>query len=214
MKRLAVLISNIGTGTNLQAIINGVEEKKINAKIVTVISDTQDSLGLQRAKKHNLPTAICPKKENLLDILKKNKVDFICLAGWKQIVTDKIIDAYQNKILNTHPGIIPNTLDGSFKNPDGTKAIWNKGKMTNKAMQNILDNKTSYAGCTNHFLTHEFDFGPVLDRCFEKVKSNDTIDSLYSRLKVKENKLYVDVLAKLCNNPDVILNEVKDLAEA
>lgn len=199
MKKLAVLISNKGTGTNLQAIIDGIESEKINAEIVAVVSDTQESLGLKRATKHHLPIKISPKKEDLLPLLQKLSPDFICLAGWKQIILDKVIDSFPNRILNTHPGLISDTIDGIVKNPDGTKALWNKGKMTQKAIQNFLDNKATYAGCTNHFLSHEFDFGPVLGRCFEKIKKGDTVDSLYTRLKVKENRLYVRVLARLCS---------------
>lgn len=198
MKRIAVLISNKGTGTNLQAIINGVESGKINAEIIAVISDTEDAQGLERARKHNLPIEICSKKEDLLFLLRRLNLDYICLAGWKQIILDEVIDAFPNRILNTHPGLIPDTLDGVVKNPDGTKALWNKGKMTNKAIQNFLDSDATYAGCTNHFLSHEFDFGSVLGRVFEKIQPGDTIESLYMRLKVKENQLYVDVLAKLC----------------
>lgn len=197
MRRLAVLISNIGGGTNLQAIIDGVESGRINAKIVVVVSDTKESPGLKRAEKHKLPINIVPKKEDLLSVLKKNNPDYICLAGWKQIILDEVIDAFPNRILNTHPGLIPDAIDGVVKNPDGTNALWNKGKMTDKAMQNFLDNHATYAGCTNHFLSHEFDFGPVLGRCFEKIRPGDSVESLYSRLKIKENKLYVDVLAKL-----------------
>ncbi len=208
MKTLAVLISNKGTGTNLQAIIHGVENgplrrssseaRKINAEIVAVISDTPDAPGLNRAKKHNLSIEICPNKEDLLPLLQKLNPDYICLAGWKQIILDKVIDAFPNRILNTHPGLIPDKTDGVVKNPDGTNALWNKGKMTDKAMQNFLDNKATYAGCTNHFLSHEFDFGPVLGRCFEKIQPSDTIDSLYKRLKKKENELYVHALERLC----------------
>ncbi|MBI2020831.1 hypothetical protein HYS94_05485 [Candidatus Daviesbacteria bacterium] len=200
MKRIVVLISNKGSGTNLQAIIDGVNSKKINAKIISVISDTEEALGLTKARKNKLSIKIVPKKEKLLSVLKKLNPDYICLAGWKQIIVPEVIDAFPNRILNTHPGLIPDTIDGAVKNPDGTKAIWNKGKMTDKAMQNFLDNKATYAGCTNHFLSHEFDFGPVLGRCFEKVKKGDSIDSLYTRLKVKENRLYVEVLAQLTNN--------------
>lgn len=198
MKPIAVLISNKGTGTNLQAIIDEVEKGIINAEIVAVISDTKEALGLNRARKHELPIKICPKREDLLPLLKKLNPDFVCLAGWKQIVLDEVIDNFPNRILNTHPGLIPDTMDGVVKNPDGTNALWNKGKMTNKAMQNFLDSRATYAGCTNHFLSHEFDFGPVLGRCFEKIKTVDTVGSLYTRLKVKENQLYVDVLEELC----------------
>lgn len=203
-KRIAVLISNIGTGTNLQAIIDGVETGKINAKLV-VVSDVIGAPGLERARKHKLPIEICPKRKDLLFLLKKKNPDYICLAGWKQIILDKVIDAFPFRIINTHPGLIPDTLDGVVKNPDGSSALWNRGKMTDKAIQQFLDNKASYAGCTNHFLSHEFDFGKVLGRCFEKIKPGDTVESLYTRLKVKENQLYADVLAKLCQDGKTIL---------
>ena len=200
MKRIVVLISNKGTGTNLQAIIDGVESGQINAQVVAVISDTEEALGLQRAKKHHLPIEICPKKEDLIFLLKNLNPDYICLAGWKQIILDEVIDTFPNRILNTHPGLIPDTIDGVVNNPDDTDALWNRGKMTDKAIQNFFDNKATYAGCTNHFLSYEFDFGPVLGRCFEKILPNDTVDSLYTRLKKKENDLYVKVLHKLCKS--------------
>lgn len=199
MMTLIILISNKGTGTNLQAIIEGVESGKINGQIIAVISDTEDAPGLERARKYNLPLKIVPKKEDLLKALKELNPDYICLAGWKQIIVREVIDAYPDRILNTHPGLIPGTMGGKVKNPDGTDALWNKGKMTDKAIQQFLDSKATYAGCTNHFLSHEFDFGPVLGRCFEKIEPTDTVESLYTRLKEKENQLYVDVLVKLCN---------------
>lgn len=198
MKRIIVLISNKGTGTNLQAIIDGVESGKINGRIVAVISDTEEAPGLQRANKHNIPIEICAKKENLLPILKRLNPDFICLTGWKQIISDEVMDAFPKRILNTHPGLIPDSMNGVVKNPDGTDALWNKGKLTDAAIQNFLESGVTYAGCTNHLLSKEFDFGPVLGRCFEKVQKGDTVESLYKRLKVKENQLYADVLAKLC----------------
>lgn len=200
--KLVILVSNIGTGTNLQAIIDGVEKGDIKAEIAAVISDVEKTPALERAAKYNIKIELCPAKESLLPILQNLKPDYICLAGWKQIILDEVIDSFPNRILNTHPGLIPDTLDGEVRNPDGTKAIWNKGKMTDKAMQNFLDSGATFAGCTNHFLSHEFDFGPVLGRCFEKIIPHDNIDSLYSRLKIKENKLYADVLQKLTSKDD------------
>jgi phosphoribosylglycinamide formyltransferase-1 len=94
-------------------------------------------------------------------------------------------------------------MDEIVKNPDGTNALWNKGKLTNIAIKEFLDRHATYAGSSIHFLTEEFDFGPVLGRVFEKVEKDDTIDSLYSRLKKKENRLYVEVLQKLCQNSKV-----------
>ncbi len=195
--KLAVLISNAGTGTNLQAIIDGIESGKINAEISAVVSDREDALGLQRAKKHNLRIEICKMKEDLLPLLERLNPDYICLAGWKQIILDEVILAFPNRILNLHPGIIPDAVDEVFKNPDGTPALWNKGMLTNKAIQNFLDNGATYAGSSIHFLTLNFDFGPVLGRVFEKIEEKDNVDTLYERLKKKENEMYVEVLKDL-----------------
>ncbi len=195
--KIVVLISNAGTGTNLQAIIDGIDAGKIHGEIQAVVCDKPDAPGLERAKKHNLPIEVCQKKEDLLPLLKKLKPDFICLAGWKQIILDEVILAFPNKILNLHPGLIPDTADGSAKNPDGTMGLWNKGMLTTKAIQNFLDQKATFAGSSIHYLTLNFDFGPVLGRAFEKIQADDTVESLYQRLKQKENQLYVEILEKL-----------------
>ncbi|MDP2789264.1 MAG: formyltransferase family protein [bacterium] len=198
---LVVLISDAGTGTNLQAIIDGVKTGKIKADISAVISDKVDARGLEHARANNLKIEICEKKESLLPLLQKLNPNldlmYVCLAGWKQIILDDVIEAYPNKILNLHPGLIPDNVEGSIKNPDGTKALWNKGMLTSKAIQNFLDHGTTFAGSSVHFLTKEFDFGPVLGRTYEKIEKYDNVKSLYARLKKKENQLYVDVLEKL-----------------
>ncbi|MFA6273799.1 MAG: formyltransferase family protein [Candidatus Paceibacterota bacterium] len=195
--KLAILISNAGTGTNLQAIIDTIEKGELNAEICAVVSDKAESLGLERAKKHNLRIEICQKKEELKTLLDKLNPDYVCLAGWKQIILDEVILAYPNKILNLHPGLIPDTTDGIVKNPDSTDALWNKGMLTDKAIQNFLNQKSTFAGSSIHFLTLIFDFGPVLGRTFEKIEPNDNVESLYKRLKQKENQLYVEVLKNL-----------------
>ena len=195
--KLAILISNAGTGTNLQAIIDGIDAGEIKAEICAVISDTASALGLERAQKHNLKIEICGTKEALLPLLQKINPDFVCLAGWKQIILDEVILAYPNKILNLHPGLIPDSIDGIVKNPDGSVALWNKGMLTDKAIQNFIDKKSAFAGSSIHFLTLNFDFGPVLGRTYEKIEKGDNVSSLYGRLKKKENEMYVEVLINL-----------------
>ncbi|OGJ13903.1 hypothetical protein A2554_02705 [Candidatus Nomurabacteria bacterium RIFOXYD2_FULL_35_12] len=173
--KLAFLVHEGGAQTNLKAIRNAIAEGKINAEISAVVSD----------------------KENAMPILEKVSPDYICLAGWKKIIPDQMIKKYENKILNLHPGLIPDTMEGKTLNPDNTEGIWNKGMYGSKAVQNFLDQKSTYAGSSIHFLTLNFDFGPVLGKTFEKIEPNDTVESLYDRLKKKENELYVEVLAKL-----------------
>ncbi len=200
MKRLAVLISTGGSGTNLQAIIDAIKKGELKATIVIVLSDSENARGLERAKKHTIPFEIVDKTTDLTILLKdKYHIDYVCLAGWKLIIPNSFIDNFGNKILNIHPGLIPDTMDGKVQNPDGTTALWNRGKYTDKAIQQFFDSGSTYAGSAVHFLSHEFDFGVVLGRVFEKINPGDTVETLYGRLKQKENKLYVDALKTLCN---------------
>lgn len=195
---IAVLISNGGTGTNLQAIIDAIEAKKFLGKIAVVVSDTPDAQGLVRARKHKIPIRILGKDDNLTNLLqKKLPVDYIVMAGWKKIIPDEFIDAFPKRILNIHPGLIPDTMEGAVKNPDGTHALWNRGKFTDKAIKAFFEKGSTHAGSTVHFLSKEFDFGEVLGRCFEKIQSADTVESLYSRLKKQEHTLLIQVLSKL-----------------
>jgi len=200
MKKLAILISNAGTGSNLQAIIDAINNEKLEAIISIVISSSEKAYGLERAKKNNIPTLIVSKNDNLEEILNTHQIDFVILAGWKLIIPQSLINAFKNKILNIHPGLIPDTIEAIVKNPDGTPALWNRGKLTNGAIQNFLDSHATFAGSTVHFLSDEFDFGPVLSCCFEKILPSDSVDSLYTRLKKKENEIYVRSLINLCNS--------------
>ena len=197
MINIAVLISDKGTGTNLQAIVDGEKSGKINGKIVVVVSDTPKAIGIKRARKNNIKVEICPEKNQLIAILKKYQPDLIVLAGWKQIIAGKVIETFPNKILNLHPGLIPDKKTSVVKNPDGTNSLWNRGLLAEKAVYNFLVNNATYAGSSIHFLTKEFDFGQVLARTFVKIKKGDTVASLYTRLKKKEHQIYVEVLKKL-----------------
>src|SRR3989339_888058 len=100
MKKLAVLISDAGTGTNLQAVIDAIKNKKLKAEIVSVISSSKKAYGLQRAKKNNIPTIVVDKKDNLKKILDDLRIDLVVLSGWKLIIPKILIDGYKNKIFN------------------------------------------------------------------------------------------------------------------
>lgn len=174
-KKIIFLVHAGGSQTNLKAVREAINNNKIKAEISAVISDNED----------------------VMPILKEISPDYICLAGWKKIIPEELIKKYEDKILNVHPGLIPDTLDGNVLNPDNSKALWNKGLYGDKAIQNFLKQKVTYAGSSIHFLTLNFDFGPVLGRTFEKIEPHDNVESLYARLKKKENQLYVEVLEKL-----------------
>ncbi|OGK36162.1 hypothetical protein A3F59_06195, partial [Candidatus Roizmanbacteria bacterium RIFCSPHIGHO2_12_FULL_38_13] len=198
MIRLVILISNAGTGSNLQAIIDAIKNKKLKAIISVVVSSSKKAQGLKRAKKNNIPALVLKKGDSVEKILEKYATDYIVLAGWIRVISKSIIDKFKNRIINIHPGLIPDRINETVKTPDGTKALWNRGKMTVNAVRQFLDQST-YAGSSIHFLTQEFDFGPVLARDFEKIKKNDTVGSLYKRLKSKEHKMLIAVLINLSN---------------
>ncbi|MEX2052172.1 MAG: formyltransferase family protein [Candidatus Paceibacterota bacterium] len=172
-RKLAFLVHAGGSHTNLKAVRSAIDDSRINAQISVVVTDDEP-----------------------LPDFEKISPDYICLAGWKKIIPIEQINKY--KILNIHPGLIPHTVDGRVTNPDGTEGLWNKGMYTDKAIQNFLEQKSTYAGSSLHYLTLDFDFGPVLGRTFEKIEEDDSLESLYGRLKKKENQLYVDILKKLC----------------
>ncbi len=206
MKRLVVLVSNVGKGSNLKAIIAATKSGELKMTIVSVISDVKDAPALNHAKKNRISVKICSNKNNLLNLLNKLKPNYIALAGWKQIITDEVIDNYPNKIINLHPGLIPATLNAELLAPDNTKALWNRGLLAEKAIKNFLDKKATYAGSSVHLLTHKFDWGPVLKYGFEKIKKHDTVESLYKRLKTKEHEIYIEALKNLAGLKVLIID--------
>ena len=101
MLKFAVFVS--GGGTDLQSIIDAKNEGKINGKIALVLSNRQKAYGLQRAKDAGIETAVVKKDDALIvKMLKERNIDFIVLAGYLAILTDELIDAYPNKIMNMH----------------------------------------------------------------------------------------------------------------
>lgn len=199
MKRIAILVSGKSQGTNAKAIISAVNNKQINARVCVVVAPASDAPAFSYALEHNIPTYVFSKTDDIVDFFtNKFPVDYIALAGWPRIIPKELIGRFPNAVLNIHPGLIPESESTAVKNPDGTDALWNQGKYLDKAIQKILDKKATYAGATLHFLTVDLDFGPVISNAFVKVDPNDTVESLYERIKKEENRLYIEGLQKLC----------------
>jgi len=212
VKKIAVLTSNKGTGTNLQAITDACASGEIKGKIVVVLSNAANAYGLERAKKHHIPTEVFPwlpykeagksrteYSKDLATLLKKYNPDIVLFAGWILVVTSEFINEFP-LILNLHPGLIPDTPDGKVYFPDGTLAPSNKGVHTDDAIANFFEKKCAYAGSTLHVVTPDVDWGPVIERAFEKIRKNDTVDSLYSRLKKKEHQMLIKATKLYCED--------------
>lgn len=184
MVKIGVLIS--GGGTNLQAVIDGCENKSINGEVKVVISNKTEAYGLERAKKHNIE-AICEKEEDrIIEILKENKVELVILAGYLKIVSPKLVDAYRNKIINIHPSLIP--------------AFCGKGYYGEKVHQGVIDYGAKVTGATVHFVDEGADTGPIIMQKTVEVKKDDDAKKLAARVLEIEHEILTKSIAMFCEN--------------
>ena len=176
MLRLGVLVS--GGGTNLQAIIDRIEDKTItNAEIAVVISNNQGAYALERAKTHGIQAeCISPKdfadreefRKALLKELQKNKVDLVVLAGYLVAIPPVIVEAYPNRIINIHPSLIPSFCGTGFYGL--------------KVHEGVLDRGVKVTGATVHFVDTGTDTGPIILQKAVEVRNGDTPQILQKRV--------------------------------
>ena len=112
MVRIAVLIS--GSGTNLQSLIDAYLNNEINGEIALVVSNRKKAYGLERAQNANIEAMYIKDEDLLIQTLQEKKIDLIVLAGYLAIVSDKLINLYENKIINIHPSLIPSFCGSGF----------------------------------------------------------------------------------------------------
>ena len=184
MVKIGVLIS--GGGTNLQAIIDGCENKSINGEVKVVISNKEEAYGLERARNHNI-TAICEKDENkIIEILKENEVELVILAGYLKIVSPKLVNEYRNKIINIHPSLIP--------------SFCGKGYYGEKVHQGVIDYGAKVTGATVHFVDEGADTGPIIMQKTVEVKQDDDAKKLAERVLEVEHEILTKSISMFCEN--------------
>lgn len=202
MLKITVLISNKGTGSNLQAIIDAKEAGKLpQVQIGLVVSDKEDAKGLDRAKKHGLAWEVKEFKGDrikygieLASRLNTEGIKLVVLAGFATILPRSFFEVFKGPMINIHPGLLPNEDGSPFIFPDGTEAPWNKGKMTDDAVATFFKMKLKWGGSTVHIATVEADSGPVLERVFIPILSEDSVETFYSRLKLEEHQALIRAL--------------------
>ena len=184
MVKIGVLIS--GGGTNLQAVIDGCENKSINGEVRVVISNKEEAYGLERARNHKI-TAICEKDENkIIEILKENEVELVILAGYLKIVSPKLVDEYRNKIINIHPSLIP--------------SFCGKGYYGEKVHQGVIDYGAKVTGATVHFVDEGADTGPIIMQKTVEVKQDDDAKKLAERVLEVEHEILTKSISMFCEN--------------
>ncbi|RRF98981.1 MAG: phosphoribosylglycinamide formyltransferase [Coriobacteriaceae bacterium] len=183
--KLGVLIS--GNGTNLQAMIDRIQEGTLDATIELVVSSRPDAKGLKRAEKAGIQTLTLdksiyanPEQADLVIAteLKQHHVEYVVMAGYMRKVHDPILAAFPNCVLNIHPALLP-----SFK---GAHAI-----------QNAYDYGVKVTGVTVHFANSDYDSGSIIAQRALNVEEGWSVDELEAHIHEIEHELYPDVIEAL-----------------
>ncbi len=174
-------------GTDLQAIIDAIEQKKLNAKISIVISNKEDAFILERAKKHKIETLFIdfkkfPSREDfdkkIVEELRKRNVELVLLIGYMKIVSPLFVNAFRNKIMNIHPSLLP-----AFG-----------GGMDKDVHQTILNSGVKVSGCTLHFVDESVDGGPIIMQKAVEISNDETVDSLKEKVQKLEQKSFLEAI--------------------
>lgn len=191
-KNIAVLVS--GSGSNLQSIIDNIEQGNLNCKITYVIAD-RPCYGLERAENHKIKNIMLDRKlfkEKLSDeissILENNeeKTDYIVLAGYLSILSNSFIEKWTEKIINIHPSLLPKF---------GGKGMY--GMNVHRA---VIEAKEKESGATIHFVDSGIDTGKIITQVKVPVLENDSSEDLQKRVLEQEHKLLIKGIQILLEN--------------
>jgi phosphoribosylglycinamide formyltransferase-1 len=175
---LVVLIS--GSGSNLQAIIDAIKNKQLNAQIAAVISNQATAKGLERAASENITTHVIDHKlypsrelfdQAMMQIIDPLKPDLIVLAGFMRILSNYFIEHYRHRLINIHPSLLPKY----------------KGLNTH---QKAIENSDKLHGASVHYVDIELDSGPIVIQAQVPVLATDTSETLAKRVLNEEHKIY------------------------
>ena len=175
---IGVLIS--GRGSNLQALIDAIDEGRLPARIAIVISNRADAGGLDRARAAGIETKVLdhrtfPTRDAfdrvLAGELRSRQVSLVCLAGFMRLVGAPLLDAFPNAILNVHPSLLP-----AFPGVE--------------SQRQALDYGVKVAGATVHLVTAELDGGPIVLQSAVPVRDDDTAETLAARILIEEHRIY------------------------
>jgi phosphoribosylglycinamide formyltransferase-1 len=184
-----------GSGSNLEAIALAINKATVaglnpgTVKLSVVVYNNPQAYVRQRAQKFGIPAILLNHREYgsredldeaIIEVFKQYQVDLVVMAGWMRIVTNKLIDAYPDRILNIHPSLLP-----SFP---GAKAI-----------AQALEYGVKITGCTVHIAIAAVDSGPILQQAAVPVLPDDTLETLHQRIQVQEHIIYPQAIASYIN---------------
>lgn len=188
MLRIGVLVS--GRGSNLQAIIDAIESKKIKAEIAVVISNIPGVLALERSKKHGIKAVVVNDKgfkdnssyeKEVIKELELSKVELICLAGYMKLLSKEFVRHFKGRIMNIHPALLP-AFPGLH------------------VQRKALEYGVKYSGATVHFVDEGCDTGPIIIQAVVPVLDDDTEETLSARILEQEHKIYPEAIRLFSDN--------------
>ncbi|HHT97339.1 MAG TPA: phosphoribosylglycinamide formyltransferase [Clostridiales bacterium] len=205
MLRIGVLVS--GGGSNLQAIIDQIEEGNLkNVSINVVISNKKDAYALQRAEKYDIPTKVLLRKDfsskeeydlAMFDLINSFNVDIIVLAGCLFILPKIITENYKNKIINIHPSLIPSFCG------DGFYGI--------KVHEEVIKRGVKITGATVHFVDEGTDTGPIILQKAVDVEDDDTPEVLQKRVMEEAEWIILPKAIEMIAQDKIAVREKKVL---
>lgn len=187
-RRIAVLAS--GRGSNFQAIIDAINNGKIPARCIALITDNPKAYAIERAQKSGIPVVVIdfssfPSREvyerALISAMQEQNADLFVLAGYMRILGKSIVQAFPGKMVNIHPALLP-----SFTGLH--------------AQRQAVDYGVKVAGCTVHFVDENLDCGPIiLQRCVPVLETDDE-ESLSERILEQEHMVYPEAVRLFCED--------------
>ncbi len=191
--KIGVLIS--GGGTNLQSLIDNIDEGKVNGEIKLVISNRKEAYGIIRAEKAGIETLYINRKEfqreeeynkRIIEEFIKRDIDLVVLAGYLKVLSKEFIEKYRGRIINIHPSLIP--------------SFCGKGCYGEKVHEMVLEYGVKLTGATVHFVDEGTDTGPIIIQRAVEVKDDDTVDTLKTRVLEVEHQLLPEAVRLFCED--------------
>lgn len=185
--KLAVFAS--GGGSNFQAILDAVDQGDLPADVVLCISDNDRAGALERAHRHDVPTAVLVPASyssneaytaDLLAVLSEHNVSFIALAGYLKKIPSRVVQTFHHRMLNIHPALLP--------------AFGGKGLYGMRVHRAVLEYGVRWTGATVHLVEQEYDTGPVVLQTPVPVYPDDTAEELAERVLEVEHRIYPEAL--------------------
>ena len=182
--KIAVLAST--NATDMQGIIDAIEKKEIDAKIVCLISNKENCGAMERARKHGIEAIFIDgkgKEREEFDRLavheiEKKHADLILLIGYMRFLSPYFVKKYENKIMNIHPSLLPAFAGGMDKN----------------VHEEVLKRGCKVTGCTLHFVDEGADTGPIIMQKCVKIDEDETADTLKQKVQKKEVECFIDAI--------------------